>query len=230
MVLVFDLDDTLYDELTYVKSGMSTVAAAISGEGGYDEKEVFELLWARVLRERGRVFDDVLAELGIATTRRIRRLVSLYRLHDPKLQLWPAARRCLRRLGELRMYIVTDGNQNVQQRKLRALGLYDDPRIRGCYLTYRYGRERAKPSPYCFELITRRERCNPSDVLYVADNPTKDFVGIKPLGFRTLRVLTGQHRTIEVDSPLEAQHRISSLDELTIELLEQEFANGAGRR
>ena len=35
-------------------------------------------------------------------------------------------------------------------------------------------------------------------MLYVADHPRKGFVGIKPLGFRTLRVLTGQHLTVKV--------------------------------
>ncbi|MGG3881913.1 HAD family hydrolase [Bacillus smithii] len=86
--------------------------------------------------------------------------------------------------------------------------------MKHCYVTHRYGIHNAKPSPYCFMHIIEREKVNPHDVVYIGDNPKKDFVGIKPLGFKTIRVMTGQHRSIEMPKEYEADIRIESLAQL----------------
>jgi len=224
VVLVFDLDDTLYDELSYVRSGLSFVAEQVSAEAPVSKRAAFRMLWGQALGHRSGVFDAVLSELGICTRERVRRYLSAYRLHQPRLKLWPEARRCLQRFRREALYIVTDGNRNVQERKLRALGLYEHPDIRRCYLTARFGHARSKPSPYCFQKIAAREKVGPCQVLYIADNPHKDFVGIKPLGFRTLRVRTGQYRALQMPERFEAEATIESLDELTRDLLESRFS------
>jgi putative hydrolase of the HAD superfamily len=56
---------------------------------------------------------------------------------------------------------------------------------------------------------------HPDEVIYIGDNPHKDFVGIKPLGFRTVRIMRGNHRHVEMPPEYEADHRISSLVELS---------------
>ena len=97
-------------------------------------------------------------------------------------------------LEELRprpLYLVTDGHKVVQQNKVDALGLA--PYFRHAYLTHRYGIHHRKPSIRVFELMMRRERCAPRDIVYVGDDPSKDFRGIRPLGVHTLRVRTGRH-------------------------------------
>jgi putative hydrolase of the HAD superfamily len=105
--------------------------------------------------------------------------------------------------------------------KVAALGVA--ARVRHAYLTNRYGRHRAKPAPHVFELICRREKVVPGQVLYVGDNPRKDFVGIKPLGFRTVRILRGNYAHLEADAAHEADRRIHSLDELSPEFLAELF-------
>ncbi len=42
--VVFDLDDTLYPEVEYVRSGYRVVAAALAG-GERDQSRIYELLW-----------------------------------------------------------------------------------------------------------------------------------------------------------------------------------------
>jgi len=56
-------------------------------------------------------------------------------------------------------------------------------------------------------------------VIYIADNPNKDFVGLKPLGFKTIRVLKGPYKDLKKPPEFEADLNIRSLAELDVELL-----------
>lgn len=217
-VLVFDLDDTLYDELTYVNSGFQQVAKYISTVYDFNEIEVFTQMWTILEKQgRGKVFDNLLQSLGIYRKNLVRKCLSIYRMHTPSIKLDQEAEACLQRFKRYSKYIVTDGNKFVQHNKLVALGLYD--RMKHCYITHRYGTINAKPSPYCFIKIAHREQVHPSQVIYIADNPNKDFVGIKPLGYKTIRVKQGQHKGIAKPIEYEADVSISSLAELDESLI-----------
>ncbi|WP_375417471.1 HAD family hydrolase [uncultured Hymenobacter sp.] len=218
-VLVFDLDDTLYPELSYVHGGFRAVAEFLAPHLNRPAVEVAaELIAEEAAHGRGQVFDAVLRRHGRWSQGLVAACVRTYRRHQPAgLTLYPDAERCLARFAAWPLYLVTDGHKEVQARKVAALSL--SKRFRHAYLTNRYGRHRAKPSPYCFELICRRERLAPAAVWYVADNPRKDFVGLKPLGFQTVRLLRGSYAHLPADAAHEAAYRIQSLDELTPALL-----------
>ncbi|MBJ6109872.1 HAD-IA family hydrolase [Hymenobacter sp. BT523] len=217
-VLVFDLDDTLYPELSYVHSGFRAVAEFLSPL----LHQPAETLAAGMIAEeaeqgRGQVFDNVLRRHGRWTKTLVAACLRHYRQHRPQLALYPDAERCLARFAAWPLYLVTDGHKEVQARKVAALAVARH--VRHAYLTNRYGRHRAKPSPHVFELICRREGVPPGQVIYVGDNPRKDFVGIKPLGFRTVRILRGNYAHLEADAAHEAHRRIHTLDELTAEFV-----------
>lgn len=217
MILVFDLDDTLYEELTFVKSGFRAVARYLSEQFSVPVQTGLEFMLEKLSSGRGRIFDDLLINYGIYKKNLVRKCVSIYRLHRPEITLYPEADACLERFRDYPLYIVTDGNKVVQQNKIKALGL--DQRVKFCYITHRYGIKNAKPAPYCFLKICEREKVTPKEVVYIADNPHKDFVGIKPLGFKTIRVLQGAYREIRLSCDYEADNRIGALDELTEDFL-----------
>lgn len=218
MVVVFDLDDTLYDELTYVQSGFRAVSGYLCETYHVSPQESYQDMLECLAGGRGHIFDDTLVRFSVYSRQAVRRCLSVYRLHKPDIQLHPEAEECLQRLQHVPVYIVTDGNKLVQKNKLVALGLYD--RVKFCFITHRYGIKNAKPSPYCFLKICAKEKVAPQEVIYIADNPRKDFVGIKPLGFRTVRIMQGQHRKVEVSPEYDAEYRIDSLAELTETFLE----------
>jgi putative hydrolase of the HAD superfamily len=56
--------------------------------------------------------------------------------------------------------------------------------------------------------------------VYFGDNPHKDFIGIKPLGFKTVRVLKGPYRGVEKEEEYEAGRRVRTLDEVDEEFLQ----------
>ncbi|WP_339210977.1 HAD family hydrolase [Aeribacillus sp. FSL K6-8210] len=213
MIVVFDLDDTLYDELTYVKSGFQAVAAFLSKELSVSEQELFEWMWERLQTNgRGSIFDDLLIKYNHFSKKLVKQSISVYRMHTPNITLPQETLECLETIYNYPKYIVTDGNKIVQHKKLQALGLYK--KMKCCYITHRYGIRNAKPSAYCFWHIAKREKVPPEKIVYVGDNPQKDFVGIKPLGFRTIRVMTGQYRHLEMANEFEADIRIPSLKQL----------------
>ncbi|NSL89782.1 HAD hydrolase-like protein [Chitinophaga sp. Mgbs1] len=223
MVLVFDLDDTLYDEITFVKSGYKAVAGWLHQHYGLDEAQVYHDLEAQLMAKgRDNAFNEVLGRYGIFSTAIVRKCLSVYRLHSPVIRLNEDAVKCLERFREYPKYIVTDGNKIVQGAKIKALDFKPD-QIKKAFVTYRYGRKHSKPSPYCFLKISTLEGVSPENVIYIGDNPNKDFVGIKPLGFKTIRILQGMFKDVRKEAAYEADLNIRSLNELTEDLIRKNF-------
>ena len=219
MILVFDLDSTLYDELQFVRGGLKAVADHLENLVQAPSREIYEKLWTLLQEEgRGHVFDEALRLYGKFSKANVARSISVYRLHEPHLTLYPDAERCLNRFKESPLYIVTDGNKIVQARKIHALGLQS--RVKKAFVTHRHGRHRSKPSTYCFEKIAQLERAGYRDIVYIGDDPNKDFVNLKPLGIRTVRILRGPHKDLAKDPKFEAEFQISSLDEVVESLFQ----------
>jgi putative hydrolase of the HAD superfamily len=223
MILIFDLDDTLYPERTYVESGFHAVARWGEARFGWPAQESFERMRALFDHHgRGRVFDLWLKAQGARPTRsRVDAAVRVYRHHDPDIQLPEPHGALLERLTGLQpLYLVTDGHKVVQEKKIAALGIA--PLFTGIYITHRYGRAAAKPSPRCFELIRRRAKADWADMVYVGDDPAKDFVTLNRLGMPTIRVLTGQHAYDAAVPEFDAAHKIEQLTELpsSLEILD----------
>lgn len=221
MPLIFDLDDTLYDESRYVDSGLSAVASLGAERWGWDARHSLSTLRSILAQEgRGKVFDRWLDANGAWSRRRVAECVTVYRHHRPTLSLFTTARRILDRYGpRIPLYLVTDGHKIAQRNKVDALNLW--PEFRRIFITHRFGLASAKPSPYCFERIRAAEGCDWVDMVYVGDNPAKDFVGLTPLGTHTVRVLTGAHACVTARPGHDADVTIPSLDALPEALIER---------
>jgi putative hydrolase of the HAD superfamily len=98
-VVVFDLDDTLYPECEFVKSGFRAVSAHLL-ESGVSGEDLFGRLWETFCRGvRGTVFNEVLSGAGVACDEDlVRTMVDVYRLHAPVLCLYPDAADLLKHL------------------------------------------------------------------------------------------------------------------------------------
>lgn len=220
MVLVFDLDDTLYDEEAFVLSGFRAVALFVEREYRCNQENAYNMM-VRHFREfgRGKVFDHVLFTLGVHNRVNVQRLVSVYRLHDPQIELLRDARYVLHRYSDMPKYVVTDGNKVVQKRKCSALKLEDY--MKRIFVTHEFGLHHSKPSTYCFHLIARAEKVSPKDIVYIGDDPTKDFINLKRDGFKTVRVLRGRMKNVTLDRSHEAHVAIKTLRRLNNSLFEK---------
>lgn len=220
MILIFDLDDTLYPEISYVESGFHAVAEFISAELKLDVAILFkEIKEIHNLKGRGAIFNELLLKHNCLSEERVKKCISVYRKHEPNIRLSDEGRNCLQRFNEYRKYLVTDGNVIVQRKKIKALGI--QKYFVKTIPTYQYGLNYSKPSTLCFEKIKNWEKCSYSDMLYVGDNPHKDFVNNNKLGIYTIRILTGGYRDLKVGHDYDAQYTLQSLDELTIDFLKK---------
>ena len=193
MIVAFDLDDTLYRELDYVESGFWAVAEFVAANFSITSARAYEILEKSMKRNgRGRQFDDLLRTIGAFSVKQRSALVQVYRKHTPEIQLSAETSSTLRAVASAghRLFLVSDGNHHVQNRKVEALGIRSF--VEHAYLTERYGHKAAKPSTKVFELMLARTRAAAADLVYIGDNPRKDFIGVRSLGGSTIRVLTGE--------------------------------------
>ena len=224
-VVVFDLDDTLYLERDFVRSGFAAVGGWLRAHYGVGDFEA--RAWDLFLAgRRGDVFDRALPELGLdPQPALIRRLVGVYREHLPRIRLERAAADLLAALsGRCRLAVLTDGYRDTQRRKIAALGL--DPLCRPIVCTDQWGREHWKPSPRGFLHIQQALEAPPERCIYIGDNPAKDFRAPKALGWRTLRLRhpLGEHARAAAPSPVdEADTTVTSLADVSLaDLLERD--------
>lgn len=213
MILIFDLDDTLYPERLFVAEGMKSVSNYLGKALGISEKVVYEELMAILDKQgRGKVFDTYLGHKGVLTKELVKKCVAIYRQTSPKIDLPRETVDVLGLFSNRPLYLVTDGNHIVQAQKVKALGLENT--FEKIFFTHRYGVKNSKPSLHCFEKIARSEGCYLSELIYVGDDPSKDFIELNKAGATTIRVLTGNHKDVISTGPFTAKFTISKLSEL----------------
>ena len=212
MIYIFDLDDTLYNERQFVESGFLAVAKYAEFHWGLNHHDVFNQLVA-LLDENGRgtIFNDLLKRYHLENKKNIQKCVTTYRLHKPKLSM-PKEHLALLTSLPAPLYLVTDGHKIVQNNKIEALEIAH--LFKRVFITHRFGIKHAKPSPYCFKKIQQAENCAWEDMVYIGDNPTKDFVNLNKLGMQTVRVLTGVHKAVNVSASFNAKITINKLTDL----------------
>ncbi len=214
-VVVFDLDDTLYLERDYVRSGFQAVGAWLLERGA---PGFFDVAWRLFERGiRGTIFDRALGQVGLpATPERVAELVQVYRDHTPTLTLADDVDRVFHELrqGGRRLALLTDGYLEVQRRKVAALAL--EPRLDTAVFSDAFGRENWKPSPVPYEAVMQSLGCAPDRCVYVGDNPRKDFTSPRRLGWGAVRLVRdgGEHANAPDDPASPPHHTIRTLLEL----------------
>ncbi|MFA6132872.1 MAG: HAD family hydrolase [Phycisphaerae bacterium] len=219
-VVVFDLDDTIYPEAQYVRSGYAAVARFLRERLGRAER-FEEYLWDRFQAGTSRNALDTLNEqfhLGLDKAG-IDELVTVYRNHRPTIAAFPGMVDLLELLrGRYRLAMLSDGFLPAQEYKIHALAI--EPFFEYVLLTEKLGRDFWKPSPVPFRKLSEDMGVQADACLYVADNPTKDFLAPNQLGWRTLQAL--QPGQIHADLPAPPGGRpqcvVKSLDELAAAL------------
>ncbi len=185
--VVFDVDDTLYLERDYVRSGflaLDPLARELAGVESFSA-----LAWAAFERGvRRTIFDEALAAAGkVAEPALVSALVDRYRSHRPRIELLPDARACIAGLApRAALAAITDGPAASQRAKVDALGL--EAWMRPVVLTDELGPGCGKPDPRSYRHVEATLDVRGGACAYVADNPTKDFVAPRALGWRTIRI------------------------------------------
>jgi putative hydrolase of the HAD superfamily len=211
--VIFDLDGTLYNEKSFVKSGFRAVSVYLASKYSTNENVIFSHLiynFERGLRYKN--FDVLIKEFNLIEEK-VADLVDVYRMHKPKVRLYPDAKILLSYLKskQYKLGLITDGYALTQRNKIQALGLtnYFDVII----LTEELGKDLQKPSVKSYEEMLHRLSVKAEECIYIGDNPLKDFISAKKLGMTTIRVKRGKgfYDSIEVPKELDADYQVTNL-------------------
>jgi putative hydrolase of the HAD superfamily len=239
--VVFDLDDTLYDEIDYCKSGFAAVAeflanrsegrsadpatasafpatASASAETSAETRRISAALWEQFTAgNRTKTFNTALEKLSMDyDDKLIGELIKVYRNHNPKITLPQDSRDVLCELStKYTLALLTDGFLPAQQLKVWALGI--EKYFKLIVYTEQLGREFWKPSPTGFEKIMQTLRAKPENMAYIADNEKKDFIAPNKLGFLTIQLIRPARipRTVCGGPEAAAQHTIGQISQLS---------------
>ncbi|MHC4534909.1 MAG: HAD family hydrolase [Planctomycetota bacterium] len=218
--VVFDLDDTLYDEIEYCKSGFAAVAEFLTNPAiaPVETKCISEVLWKQFnAGNHTKTFNAALDELEISyDDKLILELIEVYRRHKPKITLPSDSREVLCELSsKYTLALLTDGFLPGQQLKVQALGI--EQYFKSIIYTEQLGREFWKPSPVGFEKILQTFETRPENTVYIADNEKKDFIAPNKLGFATIQILRPArlHTSVCGQTGATAQHIIRQISQLS---------------
>ncbi|MCP4454574.1 MAG: HAD family hydrolase [Planctomycetes bacterium] len=217
--VIFDLDDTLYDEIDYCKSGFTAVARYLSQT--FPRKVTTDLAYTTLWEifesgEHAQTFNHALSALGLEFDEKfIRGLILIYRKHIPKLHLPRESRQVLDNLKpNFTMAMLTDGYLPGQRLKIKALGIQSY--FKHVVFTEQLGRQFWKPSPAGFEALAKVLDCPFESMVYVGDNAQKDFLAPNQLGMTSIQVVRdlGVHRESQDDPTAHPQFKLARLSEL----------------
>ena len=179
--VVFDLDDTLYSEKEYVKSGYKKIAEVLP-----HIENVTERLWE--LFECGKpAIDELLKEEGLYAEEVKQMCLHAYRFQFPDINLYNGITQMLKdfRQQGLKIGVITDGRPEGQRAKIEALGL--EPLVDHIIVTDEFGGpEFRKPNPLAFEKMKEVLNVEYSQMCYVGDNIKKDFIAPEQLGMKSI--------------------------------------------
>jgi putative hydrolase of the HAD superfamily len=216
--VVFDLDDTLYDEIEYCKSGFAAVAEYLAGRPKMPSADrIFTALWSQFRTgNHTETINGALDELELPYDEDlIRELVEIYRRHVPQIRLPDDSVEVLCELkAKYTLALLTDGYLPGQQFKVQSLAI--EKYIKTIVYTEQLGREYWKPSPAGFEKLIEILDERPKNMVYVADNGKKDFIAPNKLGFMTVQLIRPArlHTSGSEESDAAAQHVIRQIGQL----------------
>ncbi|HRP90587.1 MAG TPA: HAD family hydrolase [Edaphocola sp.] len=185
--IVFDLDDTLYWEIDFLKSAFQEIASHVSPEEGIYEK----MLALYEAKENAFEFLESVYHFPKEKS------LEIYRNHFPRIVLNDGALVLLNLCEKhnYKMGLLTDGRSITQRNKIKALNI--EPYFAKIIISEEFGS--TKPSLANYEIFLEDERQGDSQFYYIADNPSKDFVSANQLGWNTI-CLIGNEKNIHPQS------------------------------
>ena len=215
--VLFDMDDTLFSELEYIKSGFRAVAHWASHHINLDYQNGYNQLVTLYDKGiRGDTFNQWLKTYNIQPDDYILEMVDEYRNHMPDIQPFPEIEHLLSELmQDYKIGLISDGYLMTQKKKWDVLGLSEF--FSSVIFSDQWGKNYWKPHPKPFIESLTHLNVQSNESIYIADNPQKDFIGANQLGLFTIRLKIphGVYSHIVPETPDHQPHmEISKLSQL----------------
>lgn len=214
--VVFDLDDTLYNQKDYIYSGLTVldnwVKSKFKVNGFYDQaKRLFET------GEKDFIFNKTLELMNIPFDEKlIQGMKKQYESHIPQISLLDDAKWILSNLAnDIKIGIISDGDIEIQANKVRVLRLNE--RFHSVILSDRFGRNHWKPSPIPYKHVCMAMNVSHQECVYIGSDILKDFITAKRLGWKTVHINRRNpvYSSITVSEEYMAHYQIDNLKKLS---------------
>ncbi len=185
--VIFDLDDTLINEVDYIRSGFLEVARYLNSQLGVDCNELVTMMWMLFKQRRRDVFNRLLREYAYTSNDLVTKCVEVYREHIPDLRMRNGAESLLKDLFDsgYKLGLITDGRPQGQWNKINAIGLKQ-------YVSYIIVTDELggvmfrKPCDVAYRKMLSAMAIKPESAVYVGDNLYKDFITPNVLGMQSV--------------------------------------------
>ncbi|MRT93417.1 HAD family hydrolase [Ancylomarina sp. 16SWW S1-10-2] len=190
-VIIFDLDDTLYQEVDYLKSAYKEIVDP------YVSSRIMYMQMMSWFREGKDVFQNLYENYDLRKNKL--QLIEQYRKHFPNIKLNSGAKLFIEELYNysIVMGLITDGRSLSQRHKIKALGLNDW--INEIVISEELGSE--KPNFKNYRTIS--QKYIGSNFIYIGDNPQKDFITPNSMGWYTIGIKDKGDNIHSQDIPLD---------------------------
>ncbi len=183
--VIFDVDDTLYLEMDYIRSGFRLLTEYLHS---LNIPAVLEDFVACFQTNAGDAIDLYLHRIGAYNKSLHQSLLSIHRAHIPNIQPFDYVEELLLWLKEkgLRLGVISDGTALAQNNKLMGLKLhhYFDDIVFSDALG---GPHCRKPCDVSFRYIQKQMNIPFENMLYIGDNLDKDFYPVTHLGMQGIQ-------------------------------------------
>jgi putative hydrolase of the HAD superfamily len=181
LVVIFDLDDTLYREIDFLKSAFQEIAHLLSESLEESSETIYDYLF-QCYQKGDNAFQSLLNKYP-SSNYQVNDLVNLYRQHNPNISLSPVTLDVLTTIKHAvyKVGLITDGRVIQQQHKIEALGLKDY--FDGIVISESFGS--TKPDMRNFQYYESLFE-DATHFIYVGDNTQKDFIAPNALGWTTI--------------------------------------------
>lgn len=215
-LVIFDLDDTLVSEYDYIKSGYKKVSEHICSKYGIDSRNVYDELLELFDKKTKNVFNVLLEKHDIKYSQKdIMELVTTYREHVPSINFYDDVLPFLDKLKSksIKVGIISDGYLESQRNKINVLGANDI--FDYIILTDELGKEFWKPSLKPFGMMRDKFGFEYDEMIYIGDNPQKDFYIKKYFNIKTVRIVRKNaiYKNAEYLEDIKEDIRINTLTE-----------------
>lgn len=189
-IIGFDLDGTLYDEFDFIVQAYGNITDSLLKHFGNKKQPALNYMKTRWI-EKGSSYNKIFEETydrfvernSLPKEQFIRRAVHLFRTTQPLLALPERTRWILDYCQKhYCLFLITDGNEELQKNKFKALGLRQFFKREETIFTGQLGKQFYKPSPQALDKL--QIHLNKKTTLYIGDRDIdKTFAGAAGLNF-----------------------------------------------
>ena len=196
-VVVFDLDDTLYDASSCYEKGTKQLALYVQNTFGIQEAEFEAKFWQAKEKVKSRLENVAASHNRLLYCQNFLEMIDkcapMYAiemydvywdtvLKEMKLYSYVMPLFRMLRKKDIKIAVLSDLTAHIQHRKIRSLGI--ESYIDVLVTSEEAGEE--KPSQRMFELVMEKTGFSANEMLMIGDNKERDIQGAKALGIEAI--------------------------------------------